>query len=73
MSINKSINRQLIIKDGCELLRYSQPVTDRNHFTGYIVRYSPTAYLSREKIEANGNQSQNLETETNDSETESEA
>jgi hypothetical protein len=32
-----------------------------------------SAYLSREKIEANGNQSQNLETETNDSETESEA
>lgn len=49
MSINRPINHQLIIKDGCEFLRYSQPVTDRNHFTGYMVRYSPSACLPRAK------------------------
>jgi hypothetical protein len=49
MSINESINCQLITKDGCEYLKNSQPVTDRNHFTGYMVRYSPIAYLPRTK------------------------
>ena len=49
MSINESINHQLIIKDGCEFWRYSQPIIDRNHFTGYMVRYSPSTYLPKAK------------------------
>jgi hypothetical protein len=49
MSINESINHQLIIKDGCEYLQNSQPIIDRNHFTGYMVRYSPSTYLPSRK------------------------